>query len=150
MGDAAFWAGKRLGILSRYRSVPAEAAGVEADRIGLPLESGERLLGIYANPPGTVQTAVAVTSAAIATATAGGWDRMRYADLSVVRFTGGKGDWDRVTLAAADGSELDVYLLDDLVKPVTDLSGYLLKVSRARRVFDRDPQIRVPALAHHE
>ena len=136
MADTAFWARKRLGVLPQYRTIAAGVAGVEAERLGLPLEAGETLVGVYANRPGIAQTYVAVTSTAIVARKPGGWARMPYATLSTIRFDGGKDSWDVLTLVSADGGELAVQMPGEAEKPVASLAAFLTKVSSARRVFD--------------
>ena len=141
MGDAAFWARKRLGSVSRYRVVPSDAGAsrAEAARIHLDVRPHETLLGVYTNPPASTRKYVAVTSAAIAVGGDTGWRRMPYDALVAIRFCGEKRDWDVITLLAADGTTMAVEMAGGPGKPTTALSTFLLKVSPARREFDRAP-----------
>ena len=148
MGDAAFWAGKRLGDLPAYRALAAGESAAEADRLGLPLVSGEVLLGVYTNPAGTHQAHVAITSAAVVVGDESGWGRMAYAVMAVFRLRGAKADWDSATIVAGDGTELPVHMPCEPYKPVTSLSGYLRKVSSVQPdVADRPVPTRAPAVA---
>ena len=149
MGDAAFWARKRLGILPRYRTVTAESARAEAGRIGLTVDAREAPIGVYTNPPGAEQSLVAITSTAVAVREPSAWGRMPYAALSAVRFEGGKDEWNVLTLVSADGRELAVHMPGDVEKPITSLATFLRKASAAEQVFDR-AAIKAASARHRE
>ncbi len=125
----------------QYNVVEPGAGPAEAERIGLALAPGESLLGVYVNPPGAFQSRVALTSTRVVTQSSGGWSGLAYATLETVRFSGAPADWDTVTLVAKGGAELVVLMLDDIVKPVCTLSGYLRKVSPADSEFVNRPPI---------
>jgi hypothetical protein len=137
MANAALWACKRLGILPRYRVVAADSARAEAERIGLVIDAGETLVGLFTNPAEVVARLLAITSRAVAVGGPGGWARMPYAALSAMRFEGGKEQWDVLTLVSIDGRELPVHMPGEVEKPITSLACFLRKVSAAQQMFDR-------------